>query len=219
VDFGSSLAAFRRGGVIAVYDGQRRENEVDLCVKASDATPARVNFLRTHAGGMLCVALGSEVSRRLGIEFQADILKRAGLGALAYRKTAYGDLPALALWVNHAKVRTGVTDEERALTIRALGTLARKPSRAAFEKQFRSPGHVATLISRGLENRRGHTELACALARMAGREEAVAVCEMLQGTTRRTYASARKFCARHSIPMFSSKEIIGEYSKWQEKRR
>ncbi len=215
MDFASKFAAFRHGSITAIYDGQRRENEVDLCVIASDATSAQTSFLRTQAGGMLCVALGTGVSKRLGIEFQADVLRRCGHGALAYRKTAYGDLPALALWVNHAEVRTGVADDERARTIRALGVLARKPSKAAFEKQFRSPGHVATLISRGLENRRGHTELACALAQIAGREEAVAVCEMLEGTTRRTFASARKFCAEHSIPVFSSKEIVGEYSKWQ----
>lgn len=212
------LARFANGSVAAIYDSAERENEADLVFLAATATPSRIRLLRHDAGGLICVAMGGQEAKGIGLKFAAKILSDAGYGKMACKRAPYGDFPSFALWVNHESARTGITDAERARTCRELGKLAARPGRKAFQKSFRAPGHVATLISRGLENRKGHTELACTLAKIAGKPQAVALCEMLQGDGRRSERSAKAFCKKRRIPMFSTGEILGEYERWKQKK-
>jgi len=122
----------------------------------------------------------------------------------------YGDKPAFTISINHLKTFTGITDNDRALTIREFGNLiARRGGKSDFKKNFRAIGHVFLLSSRGLKNRRGHTELTISLAKYAHEAPAMALCEMLSDTGKAaTRAEAQAYARKHGMPFIEGKQVV-----------
>lgn len=93
----------------------------------------------------------------------------------------YDERSSFAIWVNHRDTFTGITDNDRAVTINKMAILCGEERFNEFGKEFRSPGHVSLL--RGAENlvknRQGHTEIALALCEMADITPVCVVCEMM----------------------------------------
>lgn len=182
-----AVKALRRGVPVLLYDSDGREEETDMVFYAELIDPWRVYLLRTMAGGLICYATIKEVTYGLGIPFGDDLLRlHPGLKPLAQKRLFYGDRPAFTIWVNHVSVRTGVSDDDRAKTIRQLHEVTsmylsgdREGARKKFVEEFQAPGHVPLLAARSLEERRGHTELATTLALIAGLKPSVAFAEML----------------------------------------
>ncbi|MEM2908671.1 MAG: 3,4-dihydroxy-2-butanone-4-phosphate synthase [Candidatus Bilamarchaeaceae archaeon] len=198
----------KNGSFVVIYDGDEREGEADLVFHAAFASYDKIEKLRTDAGGLVCVALGKEEAEKLRLPFYTDVLRKAGLAGLACRKTPYGDEPAFSLSVNHKETRTGITDQDRAFTIRELTLLLK--SGAPYENfvnNFYSPGHVFLLISRGLEARRGHTELATELAAIAGLVKAVVICEMLSTKRAMRKESARAYAEKNGLVFVEGREF------------
>ncbi len=183
--FDSLLAALREGRPVVILDDLEREGEADLVLHAKFATPANIGLMRKEAGGLICLATSGETAERLGVGFAVDLLHASGnevLSALAIDKTPYGDSPAFSVWINSRKTYTGITDNDRSLTITEFEKMVKtdaKNMQAEFTKSFYAPGHVPLLVSRSLKKRGGHTELAIALAAAAGLTPAMVVCEML----------------------------------------
>ncbi len=202
--------ALKRGSFLVMYDGDEREGEADLLFHAAFATHDKIEMMRKEAGGLMCVALGSKEAERLKLPFYTDLLRTAGFGDIACRRTAYGDEPAFSLSVNHRQTYTGITDQDRAFTIRELCTVLQ--SGAPYEnfvKNFYSPGHVFLLRSRTLEKRHGHTELATALAEKAGITAAVVLCEMLGERKAMKKEDAASYAKRNNLIFIEGKEILG----------
>ena len=221
---------FRNGRFVLLHDSQSRENEVDLVVAGEMTTPEHVRTMRQNAGGLICVALAQEVGKQLGLGYLHDIFDVSSvhfpiLRELAEAREPYGDRPAFSITVNHRRTFTGVTDQDRALTICQLGKLSKKilrnqtDCRLEFANQFRAPGHVYLLLESdgGLNHRRGHTELSLYLCRLAGITPAAAICEMLDGKTYRalTADAARSYAQEHRIPMIDG-EILLKHCKSKE---
>ncbi|WP_085945719.1 MULTISPECIES: 3,4-dihydroxy-2-butanone-4-phosphate synthase [Halococcus] len=173
-----TIAAFARGDPVLVHDAADREGETDLIYPAGAVTPDAVARLRNDAGGLVCVALSDGVASAFDLPFTREIVDHPAADGDAL---AYGDRSSFSLTANHRDTYTGITDDDRALTITALGRAAAAPDDTDFAATFRVPGHVHLL--RGapdlLAGRRGHTELALALAAAADRAPAAVVCEML----------------------------------------
>jgi 3,4-dihydroxy 2-butanone 4-phosphate synthase len=227
------LEALRRGLFVLVYDAEGREEETDMIVAAEFITPKHVYSLRSLAGGLICVALSYNVARKIGLPFMTSILEAASsqyslLSKLAPNDISYGDRPAFSITVNHRKTVTGITDKDRALTIKELAKIAEKTRnhlnadvlKDEFGTSFRSPGHVPILIAVKdvLHERRGHTELSVALAEMSGLTSAIVVCEMLNGETgcSLTKEQAIKFAKEFSFPFVSGEEIVESYFRFYE---
>ena len=111
---------------------------------------------------------------------------------------------------------------DRALTISELGFFCRdfkgiKDPATVFGSKFRSPGHIALLISSGLANRQGHTELTCAIAEMGGLTPSVVLCEMMDGKTHKslTLKDARTYAKKKGLALLEGKRVIEEYKKWR----
>lgn len=207
----NAARALKKGGFIVVYDGDAREGEADLMIHAKFATPQKIELLRRDAGGLICFAISRERADALGFPFYTEMMKNAGLGRLSCRKTAYGDEPAFSLPFNHKKVYTGITDNDRALTIREMEkTIRSENAKMEFEKNFYVPGHVFLLIGRGLENRKGHTELGLELAKRAGLSDAIVMCEMLGKGNALSKIEAKKYAKRNKIAFVEGVEIYGE---------
>jgi 3,4-dihydroxy 2-butanone 4-phosphate synthase len=121
--------------------------------------------------------------------------------------------------VNHRETFTGITDDDRALTIRRLAeaaSTARTPDAdydvSDFATDFRTPGHVHVL--RGapelLADRRGHTELGLALAEAADLPPAVVVCEMLDAESggARTPTAALEYARRNDLVYVEGADLV-----------
>ena len=190
-----AINALRDGKFVLLHDSKSRENEVDMIVAAQFVTPSYVSRMRTDAGGLLCLALRHDMASKLGLLYMHDMMHMLSstnpiMGELANGKSPYGDKPAFSIAVNHKQTYTGITDADRALTIAEMAKVCSKALNGSdakhdFVSAFRAPGHVPVLIaSQGLLSERlGHTELAVYLTQLAGLTPAVAVCEMLDGST------------------------------------
>ena len=215
---GTAADSLRRGEFVLLYDSESRENEVDMVVAAEHATPEHVARMRVHAGGLLCTALDGSLGRRLGLRYMHEILASdPGSRDLAGGASPYGDMPTFSVSVNHRSTYTGVTDRDRATTIREIARLHGAPDpRAEFASGFRAPGHVHLLLAADglLGSRQGHTEMSVYLARLAGLAPAAAICEMMDA---QTYAAlspekARAFAVQNGIPFLDGRELL-EYSR------
>lgn len=211
---GSAISALKKGGFVVLHDGAGRENEADMVCMAQKITPAMVRQMRKDAGGLICVAMDMASSQRLKIQFAYDVLRQAKnplLFSMSQRKMKYGDMPAFTISINHLSTFTGITDNDRAKTIREFGKLiANKGGPGQFRRGFRSIGHVFLLTSRGLANRRGHTELSVELAARARVAPAMVLCEMLSDSGRAaTKEEARAYAKKHGYPFLEGKDLVG----------
>jgi len=172
---------------VVVVDDEDRENEGDLVMAAEKVTPEAINFMATHGRGLICLALTSE---RLGALELATMA--AGDGALG------GTAFTMSIDARGQGVTTGISAHDRARTIRAAVDAGSTPD------DFARPGHVFPLSARagGVLERRGHTEAAVDLARLAGLRPAGVICEILRddGAMARLPDLAR-FCAKHDLVM------------------
>ncbi len=204
--------SLRKGNMVVIYDGDEREGEADLCIHAKYAKPARIETLRKDGGGLICLALEGKIAKELGLPFYTDMLggSRLPIAKMECTKTAYGDKPAFSIQVNHKKVYTGITDNDRSLTIRKISELVGiggKRMRDGFLAGFYSPGHVFLLIGRGIERRRGHTELTLELARRAGMDGTMVLCEMLGSGTALTKIKAKEYAKKNGFAFMEGKEL------------
>jgi len=165
--------------------------------------------MRNDAGGLVCVAVSDEVAEAFGLPFLQETIDHP---TASDHDLAYDDRSSFSLPVNHRETHTGITDEDRSLTIRELASAARVPEETDFAAAFRSPGHVHVL--RGapglLADRRGHTELGLALAGAAETPPAVVVCEMLDDETGEALvpADAAAYAESRGIPYVEGAELV-----------
>ncbi|MBI9020919.1 MAG: bifunctional 3,4-dihydroxy-2-butanone-4-phosphate synthase/GTP cyclohydrolase II [Verrucomicrobia bacterium] len=187
------LDALRHGEMILVTDDEDRENEGDLICAAEFCTPDHINFMITHARGLVCVPIPQERASHLG-------LKRMNM-------SHEGDKfqTAFTVSVDAVASTTGISAEERALTVRALVNETTRP------EDLICPGHVFPLIAMkgGVLERAGHTEATIDLARMAGLKPAGVICEITNddGTMARL-PELIEFSKKHKLKMTSVAEVI-----------
>ena len=221
-----AVAAFAAGEPVLIHDAADREGEVDLVYPAAAVEPDDVARLRNDAGGLVCVALSDTVCETWALPFAQDVLDHP---AGASHDLGYDERSSFSITVNHRDTYTGITDEDRALTISKLGEAAGEIARATtvagddaadaiapdaegFADEFRAPGHVHLLRAAPdlLDDREGHTELGLALADAAGVAPAVVVCEMLDDESGEALppAAARAYADRHGFAYVEGSELI-----------
>jgi 3,4-dihydroxy 2-butanone 4-phosphate synthase len=214
----------KKGKLVLIYDAEDREGETDFVIPASFMTPQRVAYFRNEAGGLICVAIHSGAADRLGLPLMSDILRNVnskfsslrnlveGKGDLSYDKRS-----SFSLWVNHRETFTGITDRDRALTIKKIGeavesVLNGNDHSYNFYTEFRTPGHVSILrAAEGLlDERRGQTELSVALALLAGISPAMVICEMLDNESggALSKANAKTFSSERDMVFMEGEEIV-----------
>ena len=198
-----AIDAVRRNRMVLLYDAADREGETDLMLPAKSISARDIALMRTEGGGLICTVIPSLAAERLGLPFMADILRRLpDLAHLAEGNLPYDSRSSFSLWVNHVNTFTGITDRDRALTMRKLDETVESVllgDEIDFSREFRSPGHVAVL--RGAKNllneRRGQTELSIALAELANVNPVLCICEMLDSET--GYALGREDAKRYAL--------------------
>lgn len=159
-----NVEALRQGKMIIVTDSEKRENEGDLIMAAEFCKPKDVNFMITHAKGLLCVAL--DVNRAMKLSL--PLMVRKNEEKMHCKFTVSCDL--------RKGTTTGISAHDRAMTIRALA------DDLSVEEDFVSPGHVFPVIGEpeGLKARQGHTEAVLELLKRAGLKPVGVMCEMIR---------------------------------------
>lgn len=223
-----ALKAVQNGKKVFIFDSDKREGETDFIIPANAVTSRDVWQMRKDGGGLICVALDADVSEQLGLPFMADLIRDASHTNNLLRSIVEkgGDLKydarsSFSIWVNHRDTRTGIPDNERALTINKLGDIVERTlagENTSFGAEFRTPGHVALLrAAEGLVNERmGQTELSIVLAKIAGITPAMVVCEMLDEDSGKALSKedAKKYAEIHNFVFLEGKEIVDAYNLW-----
>ncbi len=187
------LDEIRAGRMVVIVDDEDRENEGDLIMAAELVKPSDINFMVTHARGLVCLSLTRERCRQLGLPpMVRDNTSQHHTNFTVSIEAAEG-------------VTTGISAYDRAHTVRT----AVRPDAAPSD--LSQPGHIFPLMAQpgGVLNRAGHTEAAADLSLMAGLEPAGVLVEILNpdgGMARRPQLEA--FAAAHSLKIGSIEELI-----------
>jgi 3,4-dihydroxy 2-butanone 4-phosphate synthase len=149
------------------------------------------------------------------------------MGKLIPNDIPYDVKSAFGITINHRKTFTGITDEDRALTITEFAKLAGKAlttedgwAKQEFGKNFRAPGHIHLLNTskKILETRFGHTELATALVIMAGMVPSATVCEMMGDDGKAlSKAKARTYAEKMGYVFLEGAEVIEAWRELQKR--
>lgn len=215
-----AIESLKRGEFVLLYDSAGRENEIDMVVAAEYVTPEHIARMRQHAGGLLCLAIDDSFGKKLQIRYMHDILSDtfdSQAKEMIMGLAPYGDHPTFSISINHYQTYTGITDRDRALTVREMANLYKIPNpKNKFISSFKTPGHVPLLMaSEGLlSKRQGHTEMSVYLAKTAGLVPVTAICEMMDSETYSalSFEKASKYAKTNGIPLIDGKELL-EYSK------
>ncbi len=189
------LPEVRRGRMVILIDDEDRENEGDLFVAAERATAEAINFMAVHARGLVSLALTEDRMRELGLALIAD---EQG------NQSKFGTAFATPIDAREG-VGSGMSAQDRARTIAVAIADGTRPG------DLIRPGRLQTLraVDGGVLTRRGHTEAAVDLARMAGLKPAGVICEIMNedGSMART-ADLEKFASSHDIPKLRIADLI-----------
>src|SRR5215468_6487628 len=190
----------RAGKMVILVDDEDRENEGDLVLAAERVSPETVNFMRKNAGGLICLAMTEERCDRLGLKPMAHDNRSP-------RSTAF----TVSIEARSG-VTTGISAADRAHTVRVA------VARDAQAEDIITPGHIFPLRARrgGVLVRSGHTEGSVDLARLAGREPAGVICEIMRedGEMARM-PDLQAFARAHALPVVTIADLI-DYRLGQE---
>jgi 3,4-dihydroxy 2-butanone 4-phosphate synthase/GTP cyclohydrolase II len=188
-----ALDEIRAGRMVILVDDEDRENEGDLVMAADRVTPEAINFMATHARGLICLPMADELIDRLELPMMVRD-NRAPLG------TAF----TVSIEARQG-VTTGISARDRAHTVQVAIADGTGPADVV------SPGHVFPLRARrgGVLVRTGQTEGSVDLARMAGCKPAGVICEIMRddGEMARM-PELEVFAAKHGLMILSVADMI-----------
>lgn len=189
------------GKIVIVTDDESRENEGDLIMAASKASPEAINMMIRHCSGIICVPTTDHQLKRLGLQSMVQSNREA-------HRTDF------TVSVDAAEgITTGISAYDRCVAVRLLGEDSTTPDKLV------QPGHIFPLRARpgGVLERAGHTEAAVDLAMLAGLHPTGVICELMNedGSVMRL-PEIHAFKERHSLKLISIASLI-EYRHQRER--
>jgi len=174
----------RQGKMVILMDDEDRENEGDLIMAAEQVRAEDINFMATHARGLICLTLSQERCQQLDLPLM-----------VSNNQAAHSTNFTVSIEAAEG-VTTGISAADRARTVRAA------VARNATAKDIVQPGHIFPLMAQpgGVLSRAGHTEAGCDLARLAGFDPSAAIVEIMNedGTMARR-ADLEAFAREHDL--------------------
>ncbi|MBU9889180.1 MAG: bifunctional 3,4-dihydroxy-2-butanone-4-phosphate synthase/GTP cyclohydrolase II [Candidatus Omnitrophica bacterium] len=183
----------REGRMVIMTDDETRENEGDLIFAAQRTTPEMVNFMMRFGRGLICVPMGAERIREIGLDPMnpepEDFMKTAFTVSVDAK----------------AGIGTGISAYDRSRTIELL---ADPNSRRG---DFVIPGHLFPLKAKkgGVLCRAGHTEAAVDLMQLAGLVQVGVICEIVNDDGKMARLSdLLLFAGRHNLKIGTIRDLI-----------
>ncbi len=187
------IAEIKSGRMVILTDAEDRENEGDLLIASQFVTPEMINFMVTHARGLVCLTLTGEMTERLQLPLMAQ-----------NNGTKYGTNFTTSIEAAEG-VTTGISAYDRARTIQTAISQTAKPA------DIVQPGHIFPIRAEkgGVLVRAGHTEAGCDLAGLAGLIPSATICEILKedGTMARM-PDLMLFAQKHNIKIGTIADLI-----------
>ena len=187
-----AIEDIKEGKMVIVIDDEDRENEGDIIIAAEKATPESINFMAKYARGLICMPM------------EGEILDKLEINPMVEHNTDNHET-AFTVSIDHVDTTTGISAFERCHTILKAIDENSKPL------DFRRPGHIFPLRAKkgGVLERRGHTEAAVDLAKLAGLKGAGVICEIMKddGTMART-KDLMEFSKEKNIKIITIKDLI-----------
>jgi 3,4-dihydroxy 2-butanone 4-phosphate synthase/GTP cyclohydrolase II len=194
-----AIEYFKKGGLIVVVDDESRENEGDIVFAAAQSTAAKVNFCAKEARGLVCIAIGSNIAKRLDLHPVPSNAKDR------FSTAFYDSIDATALF----GITTGISAKERSMTAAHIASGASKPD------DFIKPGHLFPVVAKagGVLVRPGHTEAGVDLCILTGQPEAAVICEIMdeEGNMMRRQGLLA-FAQTYQLPIITIQQLI-DYRK------
>lgn len=195
-----ALQDLREGKIIIVTDDENRENEGDFICAAEFATTENVNFMATHAKGLICMPMSKKFCDRLQLPQMVS-------------NNTDNHSTAFTVSIDHVDTTTGISVVERSITAMKCVEDDAKP------EDFRRPGHMFPLLAKknGVLERDGHTEATVDLMRLAGLRECGLCCEIMRedGTMMRT-TELMELAQKWNLKFITIKDLQ-DYRKKHEK--
>ncbi|MGI6155288.1 MAG: GTP cyclohydrolase II [Enterococcus lemanii] len=194
-----ALEWLKKGGLIIVADDENREAEGDLIGLAEFVTPEAVNEMTKLGRGLICAPISQAIAARFDLNEMTE-----------KNTDAFGT--AFTISVDHIETSTGISAFDRAKTIKKLAD----PNSSSAD--FYKPGHMFPLIAKdgGVLERRGHTEAAIDLAKLAGAKEVAYICEILKGDgTMARFSDLEKFAQEWELPLITIEDLTNYLIKKQ----
>ncbi len=153
----------KKGGMYILVDDENRENEGDLAFCSSDVTSNKINFMAKYGRGLICLTLNSNQAKRLDLNYMSPINQSRNQTAFTVSIEA------------KTGVTTGISAKDRARTIKVA------TKKNATKKEIVSPGHVFPIIAKdgGVLVRAGHTEASVDISKLAKKNNAAVICEIM----------------------------------------
>ncbi|WP_294349231.1 bifunctional 3,4-dihydroxy-2-butanone-4-phosphate synthase/GTP cyclohydrolase II [uncultured Clostridium sp.] len=187
-----AIKDIKEGKMVIVIDDENRENEGDIIIAAEKATPESINFMAKYARGLICMPM------------EGEILDKLEINPMVEHNTDNHET-AFTVSIDHVDTTTGISAFERCHTILKVIDENSKPL------DFRRPGHIFPLRAKkgGVLERRGHTEAAVDLAKLAGLKGAGVICEIMKddGTMART-KDLMEFSKEKNIKIITIADLI-----------
>ncbi|MGC8610578.1 MAG: 3,4-dihydroxy-2-butanone-4-phosphate synthase [Thermoplasmata archaeon] len=229
MDLDEVLEEIRMGRPILIYDSDNRERETDITISSKFVTKDIIKMMRKDGGGLICTTLPYSYGKKIGIDYLVDIFKKSGYEIFQYlypNDIPYDEKSAFSITINHRRTFTGITDNDRALTIyefynllEKIENMDRENAMKEFGRYFRSPGHVHLLLASDelLKVRRGHTELSTALMKMAGLIPSATIVEMMGDDGNALPKDlAKKYAEKNGMFFIEGSKIIEWWNEWSE---
>jgi 3,4-dihydroxy 2-butanone 4-phosphate synthase/GTP cyclohydrolase II len=189
----SIIGVAKRGGMFILVDDEKRENEGDLVISASDTSPKNINFMAKHGRGLICLAMDSHQAKKLNLTLMSPVNQ-------SRNKTAF------TVSIEAKKgISTGISARDRSRTIK----IASKNN--VNKNEIVSPGHVFPIIAKdgGVLVRAGHTEASVDISKLARKKNSAVICEIMnEDGTMAKGDDLFNFAKRHKLKIAKIEDLI-----------
>jgi 3,4-dihydroxy 2-butanone 4-phosphate synthase len=224
-----ALADLSNGKFVLVFDSESREGETDFVIAAQFVTPDAIKRMRKDGGGLIILMTPYLIAQKLQLPFLADLFSEISDQYPVLKELVPNDIPydtksSFSLYINHRRTFTGITDDDRSLTMKKFAELVESiedvgtaEAMKKFGKEFRSPGHVPVCVAseKLLKERKGHTELVVALLVMAGLVPVGSGCEIMgENGKALSKKDAQHYAEKNGFTFIEGNEIVKGWNEW-----
>ncbi len=196
-----AITQIKNGKMVIVVDDENRENEGDLIMAAEKVSAESINFMITHARGLICTPMIDEDLQRLNLSLMTTENTESHQTQFTISVDA------------RENTTTGISAYDRAETIKVLSDLKSEP------RDLRRPGHIFPLKAQpgGVLKRAGHTEATIDLVKIAGLNPVGILCEIIRDDGQMARLNDLKiFAEKFNLSIITIQDLI-KYRQKKEK--
>lgn len=188
----SIISELQKGNFVIVHD-EHREKEADFFLLAEHVTPEKINFLLTHAKGLICIASDKSLLDKMGLRLLSET-----------NECPHGTGYYMSFDAKEG-ITTGISASDRAKAIQCF------IDPKTTKNDITIPGHSFPLLAQGISKRFGHTDSGVELAKRAGSAPAMVICEILNEAGEiASFQEIQDLSARFNVPITTLETLRSE---------